>query len=180
MHGIIFSELKKYVDTRFGGDTWNNLLKESGIGSKLYMPIQEYPDEEAVALVSAASKMTGKSIPTILEDFGEFIVPDLMKMYWALIKPEWKTLDFIENTEETIHKVVRIKNPGANPPKIKCHRPSPDEVIITYNSPRRMCALVKGIVKGAAKFFNEQILVAETNCMLKGDSSCKISVKLVK
>ncbi len=181
MHGVIFAELKKYVDTKLGGGKWSTLLKESGVGQqKVYMAVQEYPDQEAAALVSAASKMTGKSAPAILEDFGAFIVPDLVHMYWALIKPEWKTLDLIEHTEETIHRVVRIKNPGARPPELKCSRPGPNEVMITYSSARRMCAIARGIVRGVAEHYNEQVVINETNCMLKGNQSCKISVKLVR
>ncbi|MGC8885496.1 MAG: heme NO-binding domain-containing protein [Candidatus Nanoarchaeia archaeon] len=144
------------------------------------MIIQAYTDQEAVALVSTASKMTGTPIPVILEDFGEFIVPTLFKIYHSLIKPEWKTLDLIENAEETIHRTVRIKNPSAEPPKLKSSRPSADEVIITYTSPRKMCGVAKGIAKGIANYYNEQIQITETKCMLKGSSSCQISIKLVK
>ncbi len=180
MHGIIFMGLKKYVDTKLGGDTWKNLLKESGIGSKTYVPIQVYPDQEAIVLVSTASKMTGEPVPAILENFGEFIVPDLVDLYGHLIKSEWKTLDLIENTGELIHRVIRMKNPGANPPELECSRPSPDEVVITYKSPRKMCALAKGLAKGIAEHYDENILITEASCMLKGSPDCKISVKLVK
>ena len=45
MHGIIFGELKKLVDTRLGGDTWRELLKDAGLAAKVYMPVTEYPDE---------------------------------------------------------------------------------------------------------------------------------------
>lgn len=179
MHGLIFAELQKYVDTNLGGDTWNKLLEESGIGFKMYTPLQEYPDQEAVALVTTASEMTGKTTSDILEDFGKFIVPDLMNMYRSLIKPEWKTLDLIEHTEETIHRVVRIKNPGARPPRLKCSRPSSDEVVITYDSPRKMCAVARGIASGVAEHYNEQVRITESACMLEGSPSCKISVKLV-
>lgn len=180
MHGIIFSELKKYVDTKLGGNAWSNLQKESRVGAKTYLAIQEYPDQEAVSLVSTASRITGKSVPAILEDFGEFIAPDLIGMYKGLIKPGWKTIDLIKNTEETIHKIVRLKNPGAKPAELKCSSPSPDEVVITYSSPRKMCSVAKGIAKGVAKHYNERILISEPACMLKGSPSCKISIKLMK
>jgi len=51
----------------------------------------------------------------LLEDFGALSRRILIDMYWALIEPEWKTLDLLEHTEEAIHKVVRLKNPGAQP-----------------------------------------------------------------
>jgi hypothetical protein len=35
-------------------------------------------------------------------------------MFGHLLLPEWKTIDVIDNTEGTVHTVVRVKNPGAN------------------------------------------------------------------
>jgi hypothetical protein len=32
MHGVIFAELRKYVDTKLGRDVWDDLLKEAGLG----------------------------------------------------------------------------------------------------------------------------------------------------
>ena len=178
MHGIIFWELKKYVDTKFGGDTWQRLLQEAGLGSRIYTTLQEYPDEEAVAIVGAASRATGQEASAILEDFGEFIVPDLVSMFKAMIKPEWKTLDLIENTEEVIHKAVRVQNPGAKPPRLQCSRPSANEVVINYASPRKMCAVARGIAKGVAKHYNEEVTIFEPRCMLKGSPSCEIRVRI--
>lgn len=180
MHGVIFAELKKYVDAKLGGDRWNALLRESGFPGKIYLPSQHYSDEEAVALVTAASRLTGTSAARILEDFGEFIVPDLVAMYRTLIRSDWKTLDLIEHTEETIHRVVRIQQPGARPPELKCVRTSPDEVVVTYASPRKMCGVAKGIARGVAKHFKETVTISETSCMLKGGDHCRISVKRVQ
>jgi len=173
-------ELNKYVATKLGDQAWSHLLNESGIGSKIYLAFRTYPDQEIIALVSAASKMMGTSVSAILEDFGEFIAPNLMKMYRHLIEPNWGTLDLIEHTEETIHHVVRAREPGAQPPALKCNRTGVDEVVITYSSPRKMCALVVGIAKGVAKYYNERILVNQPSCMLEGSSSCKISIRLFR
>src|SRR5688500_2403354 len=106
MHGIIFSELKKYIDARLGGSPWNDLLRDSEIGPKLYLATQAYPDEEVMSIVTTASRNTNTPVPAILEDFGEFIAPDLLGMYRTLVMKEWRTLDILEHTEETIHRVV--------------------------------------------------------------------------
>jgi hypothetical protein len=63
------------------------------------------------ALISAAARMSGQPDTVVLEDFGVFLALPLMNMYKHLIPGDWKTLDVIEKTEETIHHVVR----GANP-----------------------------------------------------------------
>ena len=180
MHGIIFSELRKYVEARTGGNGWSTLLEKAGLGGKLYMSVGEYPDSEVIALVTAASVVTGHSIAATLEDFGEFITPSLMGMYGHLIKPNWRALDVIENTEGTIHSVVRVQNPGAKPPKLRTARLSPGEVVLIYDSPRQLCGLAKGIGKGLAKHFKETLLISETQCMHKGASSCEIHFRNVR
>ncbi|HEX5725849.1 MAG TPA: heme NO-binding domain-containing protein [Longimicrobiaceae bacterium] len=177
MHGIIFAELKKYVDARHGGDTWRTLLREAGLGAKMYVPVTEYPDAEAAAIVAAASRATGTPAQAILEDFGEFIAPDLLAMYRALVKPEWRTLEVLENTEETIHRVVRLKNEGARPPEIRAVRTAPDEVTVHYGSERRMCGVTIGIVRGMAAHYGEQVSVRETACMHRGADACEIVVR---
>ena len=178
MHGIIFGELKKYVDAKLGGDTWNSLLEEAGLGTKMYMPIKEYPDSEAVAIVAAAATRVNQNIKEVLTDFGIFIAPDLLKLYHRQIDPAWKLLDLIENTEETVHRVVRLRNPGAKPPELRTKRISPDEVVIIYASLRRMCGLAIGIVNGVADQFHEPVEITESTCMNEGDPVCTISVKL--
>ncbi|MGH9318830.1 MAG: heme NO-binding domain-containing protein [Vicinamibacteria bacterium] len=180
MTGAIFLELKKYVDTKYGGSTWSDLLAQAGLAEKEFSILSAYPDEEAVALVGAAVKATGKSAADILEDFGAFIAPDLLDMFWGAIQPEWRTLDVIEHTERTIHSVVRLENPGARPPELQVTRPTLDEVIIDYRSPRRMCALARGIARGLAGHFAETVAIAEAECMHRGDSRCLISVRLAR
>jgi len=180
MNGVIFLELGKYVEDRLGREAWLHLLQVTGIGPKLYLPVAEYPDEEALTLVSAAVDATGIPAAVILEDFGEFIVPDLVKMFGYLLKPQWKTLDIIEQTEQTIHQVLRRATPHARPPALRCVRPSPDEVIITYTSPRKLCAVAEGITRGIANLLGECISITHPICMLQGASKCELSVKLIQ
>lgn len=178
MHGIIFAGLKKYVVANFGSEAWNGLLKDAGIGSKIYLPTQAYSDQEIVALVTAASQKTGKPAQALLEGFGEFIVADLVTIYRSMIDPAWGTLDLIENTENTMHKAVRLRDRGATPPTLVVNRTGPDEVVINYSSARRMCAVGKGIVRGIARHYGESVAISETTCMHRGSPSCTISVKL--
>lgn len=177
MHGIIFKELKDYVEKNVGGGAWEKLMVEAGLGRKIFLPTQAYADEDIVKLVTAASKATGSPAGDILHSFGEYITPQLIKLFGALIKPDWKTLDLLEHTENTIHRVVRLQTPGAAPPKLVAERVSDDEVVIRYTSERRMCSLAKGIISGVANHYGDDITVEEPSCMLQGASECRISVR---
>lgn len=180
MHGIIFNELRKYANASFGDTTWEALLAASGLEGSVYLASRSYPDEQVVAIVSAASKVTGIPAPELLEAFGLFIAPDLLGMFRSLIRPDWRTLDVLEKTEETIHKVVRLQYADAAPPYLQVARPAPDTVIITYTSPRRLCSIAKGIARGLAGHYRETVELEETRCMLRGAAECAISVRLIK
>lgn len=179
MHGIIFVELKKYVQSKVGPGGWETLLTKSGLTHTAYLATSVYPDEQMVALVTTASSLTGTAIPVLLEDFGEFLVPGLIKTYKAFLRPDWRTLDTIEHTEANIHKAVRLRNPGASPPALSVTRKGPDEVVIVYDSPRKMCGVAKGIARGIARHYGERITLSESTCMHRGDRECTISVRLV-
>ena len=53
-----------------------------------------------------------------------------------------------------------------------------NKLLISYSSQRKMCALLKGMVRGAAKFYKEDITMIESRCMLQGDSECVVSVQV--
>jgi hypothetical protein len=177
VHGIIFLELRKYAEARLGASAWESLLREAKLSQRIYMPVAEYPDQEALALVGAATALTGRKAADVLEDFGSFIVPGLLELYGSLLDRRWRTLDVIEHTEDTIHQVVRVRNPGARPPELRCTRVSPDEVVLNYHSARRMCALARGIAHGLAHHFAEVISIREPQCMLRGADECRMWIR---
>jgi len=180
MHGMVFAELRNYAERKHGKGTWDALLGNAGLQGKVYMQVQEYPDAEVVALLAAASSMTGLPVAELLEDFGEFITPALLKMFGHLLRAEWRTIDVIDHTEGTVHTAVRVRNPGAKPPKLQTVRRGPDEVVLVYTSPRQMCAFAIGIGKGLAKHFRENVIATQTMCMHKGASKCEIVFRKVK
>lgn len=179
MHGTIFIELQKYVESKFGPEGWSSLKREANVEREAYDVFETYPDGEVMALVGAATRVTGTPAPALLEDFGEFIAPDLLDMYWGVIAPEWRTLDVLENTERSIHDVVRINQKGSTPPYLHATRTSADEVTIVYTSARKLCPVAKGIARGIAKHYGESINIDDRTCMHKGDENCTLVVRKV-
>ena len=177
MHGIIFSELQRFVSTGIGPHAWTALLQKAGLAGKVYLPVNEYPDSEIKSLVAAASESTGRPTAQILEDFGDFITPSLINMYGHLLSPRWTALDVIEHPEGTVHTVVRVKNPGAHPPRLQAKRIGPNEVVLTYTSPRQLCFLAIGIGRGLGRHFKENLSIQQKRCMHRGDTLCEIAYR---
>lgn len=177
MHGIVFSLLKSYVGSRHGADAWFTVLKEAGHEGAMFLPTNIYPDEQMRDLVGAASRVTKTPPDAVLEDFGKFIAPHLQGMYGFLIKPTWRTRELLLNVEDTIHRVVRLKNPGAAPPELRFSEAGPDTLRFEYNSARRMAALAIGIMKGVAESYGEAI---EIDHQKTADGSSLMMVKIRK
>ena len=177
MNGIVFIEIGKFAQTRLGEQAWREVVRLAGIPSRIYYRVADYPDEEAITLLSALAAALNEPLGPVLESLGEFITPDLLRMARHWIRPEWKTLDLIANTEATIHETLRSEGSRTDPPRLRCERTAPDEVVVTYDSPRRLCQLARGIVRGVAGHYAEQVAIAEASCMLKGDAACRLIVK---
>ncbi|NDH05725.1 heme ABC transporter permease CcmB, partial [bacterium] len=93
MHGLIFLQLQKFAQQKAGPQAWEILLKEANLPVTSYSPVRTYPDQEVIALVGAASRILKQTSSAILESFGEFIAPELIRLYGRLLDPKWKTLD---------------------------------------------------------------------------------------
>jgi hypothetical protein len=178
MHGIIHLELHNFVKSQYGEEALKKLIERAQPSTQVLTPLQSYPDSDIVAMVVAAAEMTGKSATTLLEAFGEFLVPTYVSLYGSLLKPTWRTLDVIEHTEQTIHRVVRRRQPGALPPRLRTVRVGPKMVILTYDSPRRLCAVARGIARGVAARFAEVLTINDIECMHRGDPACIISFEV--
>lgn len=73
MHGVVLSELQGFVASSFGADIWRQMTTTAGLGSRLYLPVGTYPDGEAVALLEAAVRLSGKSLAELAGAFGEYL-----------------------------------------------------------------------------------------------------------
>jgi len=177
MHGIIHVELRRFVTERYGEQAWRTLTERTGLAQEIFTPLSSYPDEYVVNLVTQGAALTGLSVADLLEAFGAFLAPSYLKLYGSLLKPEWRTLDVIEHTEETIHRVVRLRQPGALPPRLKAERIEPNHVVVHYDSPRRLCAVARGIARGLAAHFGERLEIQEFECMHLGAAACRLSFR---
>ena len=178
MHGLIFFYIQKFADEATSGKTtWLKLRDTVTASDNRYLPNEVYPDEDAIELLQKIADTCGEPLPELIERFGEFLAPLLIKVASQNIDPTWRTLDLIENTEDIIHTMVRTAKPGAEPPVLETVRHSPNELHLVYSSSRQLCLLAKGITQGLANHYGETILIEETSCMHKGDPFCCLVIQ---
>jgi hypothetical protein len=177
MHGTIFSLLKRYVQTQYDHSTWLKLVELAGLDSGDFSHRDVYPDAHLYALVGQAAEMTGIPAGELHEKFGEYLVPDLMYMYQKYVNPDWRTLEMLENTEQTMHFQVRREHPENAPPVLQVKRLNESELLIDYVSQRRMSGLAVGIVRGLAVYYDEAELIDVMPTTSEGGQRVQIHVR---
>ena len=99
-------------------------------------------------LVRVAEDLTRTPAQEILEAFGEHLVKGYLALYGNLLKGEWRTLDVMrhrgDHPSRGAYAAARRRATAARGDT------APDEVVLFYDSPRRLCAVARGIGRGVA------------------------------
>lgn len=178
MRGIVFDQLRAYAG-ELGPDVWPAMLRDAGISHSTYLVSEGYPDEELEALVGSAARLQGRTRNDVLFGFGRFLTAGLLSIYGVFLDKRWGLREVLLNTESTIHRVVRLRDDDADPPRLRIvEGPRADQVSIIYDSPRRMCWLGKGIITGLSEHYKTRIAMRDVRCMHAGDDLCEMSVSI--
>jgi hypothetical protein len=175
MKGIVFNLLEEVVIRSHGDDAWDNLLDATALPGS-YTSLGSYPDDEIVKLVAAGSDALGISPADLLRWFGRSSMPLLAKKYPVFFTEHRTALSFVLSVNSIIHPEVRKLYAGAHCPFFRFTETADGALLMTYDSPRRLCALAHGFIEGAGDHFDEAISVEHLSCMNEGDSKCLLSI----
>ena len=175
MKGIIFNVVEEVVFDRFGPDAWDAMLETCGLDG-VYTSLGSYPDEELNKLVEAACSMTQATSADILRVIGSGAMPRLQERYPTFFDAAPNARSFILSLNSIIHPEVRKLYTGAGCPHFHFGHQD-DDLLMGYNSPRKLCHLAHGFIDGLAKIYDETIIVDQPRCMHNGDASCQLRLR---
>lgn len=174
MHGLIFAGFRDYVAARAGLEQANEAF-----GDRIYSLSEDYADEEFGRLAEAARAVQDVSMDSLLDDFGRYTGEvTFPRIYPSFYTVAGDTRSFLLTIEDRIHELVRATIPNARPPQLRVEAIEPGGVRIVYDSPRRLCRLLEGLVVGTAAHFGETAEIEQTACMHDGASACVFDVRL--
>ena len=173
MHGIIFNSLRDYLVADHGRPVAAAVFA----GQPEFGNGEAYPDESLVRLVELAAGETGRDRDEILFELGVFTgETTFARLYPGFFGAEPTARAFLLTVERRIHEVVRATIPHAGPPRLGIAPLGADRVSITYDSPRRLCVLLRGLTEGAARHYGQHAELEELTCMHRGDAACTFAV----
>jgi hypothetical protein len=179
MKGIIFNILEEMVIAHKGIAAWNEILNQEMPEGGIYTVGESYPDEQLFTLIQAVSNSTNLSIEKIVGDFGEFMFDQLVTRYPVFIEQSSDLKSFLKSVESVIH--VEVKKLYDNPhlPNFSYNEPADDILVMQYSSPRKLCILAEGLIRGAAAHYKTTIEVGHTVCMHKGARQCDLTIRFL-
>lgn len=174
MHGLIFASFRDYLLTEHGADVAKDVLA----GEPQYTLSEAYPDEQFLALLERACPRTELSKDELLFEFGVFTAATTFaRLYSVLFNASPSARAFLLTVEEPIHDVIRVALPDARPPELALTDFGQDGLEIVYTSPRRICAMLRGLVEGTGRIYGETLEMDEPECMHRGDPACRVIVR---
>ena len=176
MKGVIFNLLEDAVAIEHGPDTWTDLIDAAGIDGA-FTSLGSYPDETLLALVDTAAVATNATPADVLRWFGTAAIPLLAERYGVFFEGHPGARSFILSVNAIIHPEVRKLYSGAGCPHFQFTTDADDNLIVGYQSPRRLCALAEGFILGAAAHYGERVTVSHLACMLDDSPLCRIKVR---
>jgi hypothetical protein len=177
MKGIVFTNFNDMVENRFGISCWESLLKEVQPASGgIYTSIEDFPDEELVAMLGHLSSIVATPVDELLADFGQYLFHALTVKHPVFVTGRTDLFAFLHSIDDVIHKEVEKLYQSPNLPEIVCEQSSPDLLLLNYRSPRRLCHLADGLIRGAATHFDTPVLIDHDVCMHDGSDHCEFRI----
>jgi predicted hydrocarbon binding protein len=176
MNGVFHKGLKDFTVERYGRDTWRAARDAAGVEERVYLPVDSFPDHEFIELVQALAAEAPDSPFEVLEAFGRFVAGRLVETYGGMIEDDWDAMDLLEHLESSVHEPLRTHNERLDPPRIEATRDGPSQVTIRYRSPRKLCPVATGLIRGVADHYDQEVYVSEPRCMHEGDDLCELVV----
>jgi predicted hydrocarbon binding protein len=175
MKSIIFTVLEEFVETKYGIEILSNTREK--IDAPIFL-VDDYPDEIMFSYIATLSEISGDSCDKILFDFGRYIITVFQKVYKTyFLSPNAKK--FLMNMDN-VHVGATKEIKGARPPRFEYEDPGEDELIMIYKSPRKLCALLKGLINGVADHYNQTVVIEELECMKAGNPRCRLKITFSK
>ena len=175
MQGSIFTAFSKMVVEKMGIETWNELLDTVKPTSEgIYTNGMQYEDSEIMALVAALSAKT--DAPTLVRTFGSYLFIHLYNSSPTNLSHIDNLKDFLRSIDSVIHKEVKRVYPQAYLPSFDYSEEENGNLIMYYQSKRKLCHLSEGLIISAASHFNEEIEITQPNCMHNGAEKCKLII----
>lgn len=172
MKGIVLQLLGCCARGSFGEDTWLGAMATAGLSEPID-PQGIYSDHAFNAVVTALATSQGITSDQAQRWFGDCAIGHFHAMAPDLFDRHQDSWSFLLTLNDIIHPQVRRDFPGADAPDFGFDAHANGDLVLTYHSPRRMCAFAEGLILASMRHYGDPPLLAHARCMHRGDPHCE-------
>ena len=177
MKGIVFTEFLELVENEFGLVMVQRIIDECELDTDgIYTSIGTYSHKDMFKMVGKLSEIKGIPIPELLTIFGEYFFNTLSNDYPQFMK-QANLFGFLDSIENYIHPEVLKLYPDAELPSFGSEIKNENELILNYMSSRKLSDVAIGLIKGASKYYNEDVNIVKISEEEDGE---KVMLKIEK
>jgi len=163
------------IEKRGGHEAVVRVLAAAGVpADRVYRLNEPYSDSEAQRMTTAAQDVLS------LEDIAEAFFEDTRSRFptWlAMCKTSREFLELQPEIHNTFaHGLQRPVDREAVRDKFRLEK-LPDELVVHYRSPNRLCEMYKAIARHVFRHYQETATIDESRCMLRGDAECELRIR---
>jgi Haem-NO-binding len=181
MHGLIFVTWEKYLSGRVSGMVLQNY--KHALEGKVPGPLlasRVYSDDLLLAAVTAASQTSALPVETLLREYGRYFMTNGLTRHLCayILTRVHSARELLLSMHDSHQQMSRLPD-SLTPPlfQYRTQADKPDELILIYDSPRKLCPVLMGAIEGAAERYGEQVQIVEQTCMNRGDLVCRFALR---
>lgn len=179
MKGLIFTSFIDLVEEKFGLEVTDELLSEVETKTNgAYSNVGTYDHQELVAMVVWLSKKINVPVTELLKLFGFTLFNKLMTHHVGMVKNIKTPFEMFELIDPFIHKEVKKLYPEAETPKFNSNRISPNELVLTYYSTRKMGDVAEGLIEGCFVYFDVKGEI-KREFLTPDETTVKFNIKMI-
>ncbi|MCA8971331.1 MAG: heme NO-binding domain-containing protein [Planctomycetes bacterium] len=178
---MMFNVFENFLVHNWGEDFFEDVLSATTLTTtEPFVAPGTYADADLFALVETTVATLEIPLRDALVEFGRFAFSELARTHPSFVTRHDDVRDLLRAVDSIIHIEVRKLYPGAATPKIQVSDIGDSGVRLTYASPRRLCAVLEGLVLGAADCFGTTATMQHSSCMHDGASECVLDIRFAK
>lgn len=177
MKGVIFKAFEQFVVHGWGEEFYEQLVDATpAAGAGAFVGPGTYPDEVLVAMLTTAAQRLDLPLDVALRQFGRFAFAQLARSLPGCLDGHRHPLTLLRVVDTIIHVEVKKLHPEAAIPRVLVDAHGGDDATLRYESPRRLCPLLLGLVEGAGNAFGYEITNEHPVCMSRGADHCRFEL----
>lgn len=160
MKGVIFTSFVDMVEEKFGVEVIDEIIQESNLESEgVFSAVGTYPFSDMVKLLTGLSNKVDLPAPALLNAFGHYLFGKLIERYPYVVSNLNNSFDLLAAIDNHIHVEVQKLYPTADLPDFTIENHSENEMILLYESPRKLSDLAEGLIEATLFHFKEDVSI---------------------